>query len=1436
MRTYDTTSQEPQPGTRLLKFRGDTQTFTLWLHSAKPGSAWLRSNFGHAYTTRQEIINGVDANLPPLGGDWFDIPMKRIDDRTFQVTVPLCEVGHFEAKCFFLEQGSLQPIWPEGFNVSINVEPADTCCANIIYNAFVRQFGPNKSGTAKPGPDEQLSIQALDQKGYAVIPPSGTFRDVIGELDFIIGKLGCRILQLLPILPTPTTYARMGRFGSPYASLSFTAIDPALAQFDPRATPLEQFIELVDAVHARHAKIIIDIAINHTGWAAGLHEMHPEWLVRDPEGRIEVPGAWGVLWEDLTMLDYTQKALWKYMAEVFLVWCRRGVDGFRCDAGYMIPLAAWKYIVASVRNQYPDTLFFLEGLGGKISVTRDILNLCNFNWAYSELFQNYDRKQIESYLPEALDISCRDGLTVHFAETHDNNRLAARSPAYARMRTALCALCSSSGAFAFANGVEWFATEKIDVHDARSLNWGAEQNQVDFIQRLTILLKNHPAFHSDSELTLVQGGRGNHIALLRHHIPTGKRLLILVNLDDEKSVEGSWHAEQTGMTGPRFIDLLSEKEVAIHEVDSRTVCPLGPAEVLCLTEDPEDRLSFTLQKPPSAKIPLRIRHQRLRAKAMEVFRTYKGTCGIDNFDPDQAAVELERDPVEFCRRLNPYSLESRVTVWQWPRDSKRTVMIPPEHFLLLYAESPFRARIMNADRCVAQEESLFSSEGRAFALFTPLQMPASKGEFLLQLSVFGSARCQHADGLLMFLSRPFSASVQKVYHRTEALRRPLLHLSTNRRGAVCRASVLWGNLYSKYDALLAGNPNPDFPDERRIVFTRCRAWLVYQGYSQEICSDCFDAFCYGPGSQANWRFQVPSGNGEHTTLFVSVDMAQAENAVRIRFFRKRAKDIGGHLPDAQPVRLILRPDIEDRHFHETTKAYLGPEHDWPRSFEAGGSGFSFFPHPERKYMFDISRGTFVSEPEWYYMVHRVLEEERGLDPYSDLFSPGYFFVDLKGNDMVELTACMLSEKDFEAATWPDGTRSPSSFFDAACDRDLIEALKDAIEHYVVDREKLKSVIAGYPWFLDWGRDSLIFTRGLIAAGKLSAARAILTLFGGFEKRGTIPNMIRGDDTQNRDTADAPLWFCVACADLLDAEGSREFLHVPCSGRSVSRILSSIATHMIEGTPNGIKMDPESGLIFSPAHFTWMDTNYPAGTPREGYPIEIQSLWFFTLSFLARIDSAEKKKKWMALAHRVRQSISHLFWLEEEGYLADCLHAEFGEPAHKGVPDDALRPNQLFAITLGAVTDPVILRGIVSSCEELLVPGALRSLAARPVKHPLKILLNSNLLNDPLHPYQGRYAGDEDTRRKPAYHNGTAWTWLLPTFCEAWVRVFGPSGKETALALLLSGLDLMNQGCVGHLPEILDGDAPHTPRGCDAQAWSVSELLRVLLQLDDRSKK
>ena len=180
--------------------------------------------------------------------------------------------------------------------------------------------------------------------------------DVLRQLPHIMGTLGFRVLQLLPVQPPPTTYARMGRYGSPFAPVDYFSVDPSMAEFDHRTTPLEQFGELVDGVHARGGLVLLDLPIDHTGWASALQVEHPEWFCRNGDGSFASPGAWGVVWEDLCKLDFSHRGLWRYLAEVFLHWTRHGVDGFRCDAGYMVPCEVWRYIVARVRRQYPDTL------------------------------------------------------------------------------------------------------------------------------------------------------------------------------------------------------------------------------------------------------------------------------------------------------------------------------------------------------------------------------------------------------------------------------------------------------------------------------------------------------------------------------------------------------------------------------------------------------------------------------------------------------------------------------------------------------------------------------------------------------------------------------------------------------------------------------------------------------------------------------------------------------------------------------------------------------------------------------------------------------------------------------------------------------------------------------------------------------------------------
>jgi len=198
------------------------------------------------------------------------------------------------------------------------------------------------------------------------------------------------------------------------------------------------------------------------------------------------------------------------------------------------------------------------------------------------------------------------------------------------------------------------------------------------------------------------------------------------------------------------------------------------------------------------------------------------------------------------------------------------------------------------------------------------------------------------------------------------------------------------------------------------------------------------------------------------------------------------------------------------------------------------------------------------------------------------------------------------------------------------------------------------------------------------------------------------------------------------------------------------------------------------------------------------------------------------------------SLNELFWLDDHGWFADLIHADQGQSAQAGQRDTALRSNGLLLVSLGLVTGERARRSVAAAARFLVVPGGLRSLAPLQVTPPLPVRSTwGQLLNDPERPYWGRYLGDEDSRRKPAYHNGTAWTWTFPSFCEALATAWNNSPEAVAAAGAYLGSidDLLGQGCLGHLPEILDGDAPHTQRGCDAQAWGATEALRVWKRLE-----
>jgi starch synthase (maltosyl-transferring) len=1298
------TTQSPAPGSHHIHFCGDRIRFVL---TAPVGqSAFLRTTIGSASVLRQEIIDRVEKGIQSPARAWRDLPMIEVAPGQFTLDLPLLEVGRFEAKAYALFNDT--PHWPddEG-NTVIKVEPAISATNNAIYKAFPRLFGDVDSQSTD---EETVAIETLDAKGWSVIPPSGKFRDVAAQMPHIVDDMGFRILLLLPPFPTPTTFASMGRYGSPYASTDFRTVDPALAEFDESATPMDQFGELVRSTHEHGARLFIDLPVNHTGWASRLQTLHPEWFEKKDDGRFHSPGAWGVVWEDLVELNFDQRAVWEEIAQIFLFWCRRGVDGFRCDAGYMVPHRVWEYVIAKVRDEFPATCFFLEGLGGSKKIMERLLDTANLDWAYSELFQTYSREEFEHYLPDCERVSRDYGLLVHFAATHDNNRLAATSSNWSKIRMALMALLSHRGGWGITCGAEWLAKEKIDVHGRSALNWGAETNIIPWIAKLNDLIRTHPAFQEPSILTLLP--QSNNVLAVRR-----SSVLILVNIDQHNKQTVGWSLED--FPGDEWEDLLGSGSYASTLID------LEPLQILCLSSDE------TVTEPSD-------QHLKETAERASLFL---------GREVDAA------DPIEGCRTENGY-----LPIIHW-RPEPRIVTVPPGH--LIFLNSPCAFQMENsAGKIVA------SSSCTPWSLIAPPQIPGT-----YTLSVEGQAPAKIEILPAVFPNFPTTLT------GTKAITNDSYALLTNGRGAMSHARAAFGEIHSQYDCLLAANLNDDFPTDRTMLFARCRAWVTYRSQWCELNRTSLVRFSQKAGS-VEWVFSIWLGSESNIQITVILELARGRNATRLRFFRKA--DAG------PPIELILRPDVENRSFHEKTCR-------WDAHAEAHADGFTF-----ANLRVHQPGATYHPGPEWATVQHPI-DAERGLGPSSDLFSPGHLAITLAPGETTALFA------DTDGAAWTENIASEPATIE--------DHLTHAIRDFVVKRDEFQTVIAGYPWFLDWGRDTLICLRGMLAAGMIDETREILRQFGKFEKGGTLPNMIRGDDDSNRDTSDAPLWFVIVCRDL------------PEHDEEMNQKAIAIVRGYAAGTENGIKLDGASGLIFSPSHFTWMDTNHPAGTPREGYPIEIQALWIGALDFVAKIDD---DSRWPALATLARKSLRDYFWQPELGYLSDCLHTAPGTPAAAAKADDHLRSNQLLAITLGILNDwpRADLAKILDASAELLVPGGIRSLADRPVTHPLPVYRDGHLLNHPDAPYWGQYTGDEDTRRKPAYHNGTVWTWPFPSYPEALFQVYGEDARAAALSYLAGSAPLFEQGCLGHLPEIIDGNAPHAQKGCGAQAWSVTEWLRV----------
>jgi predicted glycogen debranching enzyme len=541
-----------------------------------------------------------------------------------------------------------------------------------------------------------------------------------------------------------------------------------------------------------------------------------------------------------------------------------------------------------------------------------------------------------------------------------------------------------------------------------------------------------------------------------------------------------------------------------------------------------------------------------------------------------------------------------------------------------------------------------------------------------------------------------------------------------------------------------------------------------------------------------WRFALPDGT----------EIEQEVTAIHDR----PVVTLVWRLVHARPgVSLEIRPLISGRSYHALHHENPGFHFEEERR----GGALVWRPYDGVPTIVAIANGMYERDQVWYRSFAYDEERARGLDHVEDLASPGRFTFDLSRGEASLLLAAGGADAGVPPA--PD-------LFDAARLREaerrrraaFATPLHRAADAYLVRRGAGRTIVAGYPWFTDWGRDTFIALRGLcLATGRFDAALEILMDWAGTVSRGMLPNRFPDEGTAPEFNAvDASLWYVIAVHDVFQAAAASGS-HVPTAARAtLGRAVDAILAGYADGTRFRIGAD-EDGLLAAGergVQLTWMDAKVGdwVVTPRTGKPVEVQALWINAL----RIGAAGSKR-WSALCERALASFHARFPVPGAPHLHDVVDVD-----HETGHDDAsFRPNQILAV--GGLPHALLrgapARALVDAVESrLLTPLGLRSL-------------------DPADPaYRPRYEGGV-VERDGAYHQGTVWPWLIGPFVEAWVRVRGgtPEVKREARRKFLEPLlRHLDEAGIGHVSEIADADPSHTPRGCPFQAWSIGELLRL----------
>jgi predicted glycogen debranching enzyme len=629
-------------------------------------------------------------------------------------------------------------------------------------------------------------------------------------------------------------------------------------------------------------------------------------------------------------------------------------------------------------------------------------------------------------------------------------------------------------------------------------------------------------------------------------------------------------------------------------------------------------------------------------------------------------------------------------------------------------------------------------------------------------------------------------------------------LETNGRGGFASGTVAGANT-RRYHALLLTARMP--PADRVVLVNHLEEWIELNGRAFPLSTNLYP----GTVHPAGYTYCVEFSSVPWPTWTFDCGGVKIQRAILCVPGRDLVIVRWKSLTSRQPtLRLRVRPMLSGRDYHRThhenttlaTEASIMP------------GVVSWQPYPDMPSVQAVHAGEYRHEPDWFRHVQFPVERQRGLDCEEDWWSPGEFRFEIEPGE--ERTLVLTSEQGdgldpMAMAKREHLRRKRSDHVEPGTDT-LAESLRCATGAYLSERGTGKTVIAGYPWFTDWGRDTFISLPGLcLVTGRLDSAWQIIESFAAHVSDGMVPNCFPDAGQQPEyNTIDASLWFIHAIGRYLDYSGDEARVRT-IAWPAVKQILDGYR----RGTRYNIHMDRD-GLIaggISGVQLTWMDAKIGEWvvTPRQGKPVEIQALWVRALEVGMNLATRFGESAYAARCRRLRglarRSFRTRFWNESGGCLYDVIDGPEGH-------DAAVRPNQLYAL---ALCDDLVDREqakqiLMVVTDHLLTPAGLRTLSPRDSRYrPL---------------YEGGVA-----ERDGGYHQGTVWPFLLGPFITAWVKTFGKSAQVKAQArAFLNGLEAhLREACIGQVSEVFDGDAPHTPRGCPAQAWSVAEPLRAMIE-------